>query len=81
MKKQLGITDLTRMQKGCVCIAGYDKDGNCLRPTLPTPGIKETSLFRNDRPIVFPFAVVEYDFVCPRPQPPIAKTAIMIQRL
>jgi hypothetical protein len=70
MIKQLGITDLTRMQRGCVCIAGYDKNGNCLRPTLPPPGIKEISLFKNGHPIVFPFAVVEYDFICLRPQPP-----------
>ncbi len=58
------------MQRGCVCIVGYDKDGNCLRPTLPPPGIKEASLFTNGHPMVFPFAVVEYDLVCPRPQPP-----------
>lgn len=70
MIKQLGITVLTSMQRGCVCIAGYDKDGNCLRPTLPPPGIKEASLFADGNPIVFPFAVVEYDLICPRPQPP-----------
>jgi hypothetical protein len=70
MIKQLGITDLTRMQRGCVCIAGYDKDGNCLRPTLPPPGIKEASLFAEGNPIIFPFAVVEFDLICPRPQPP-----------
>jgi len=65
MIKQLGITVLTSMQRGCVCIAGYDKDGNCLRPTLPPPGIKEASLFADGNPIVFPFAVVEYDLMSP----------------
>ena len=35
MKKKLAITDLTRMSRGCVCIAGYDKDGCCFRPTFP----------------------------------------------
>jgi hypothetical protein len=52
-----------------VCVAGYDKHGNCIRPTLP-PGILETSLFADNQPIVFPFAVVEYEFLRPKPQPP-----------
>jgi hypothetical protein len=58
------------MQRGSVCIAGYDRDGNCFRPTLPPPGIMETSLFVDQQPIIFPFAVVEFDLVRPRPQPP-----------
>ncbi len=70
MKKQIAVTDLTRMQRGCVCIAGYDNEGNCFRPILPPPGIKETSLLLNGQPIVFPFAVVEFDLLHPRPQPP-----------
>ncbi len=39
MKTQLVITDLTRMQRGKVCIAGYDATHQCIRPTLPPPGI------------------------------------------
>ena len=70
MKKPLAITDLTRMQRGCVCVAGYDSDRCCRRPVLSPPGLRETSLFAQGRPIIFPFAVVEYDWVCPRPQPP-----------
>ncbi len=56
MKMPLAITDLTRMQRGCVCIAGYDKDGHCHRPTLPRPGIKEASLYAKGQPIVFPLS-------------------------
>jgi hypothetical protein len=70
MIMQLGITDLTRMQKSCVCIAGYDKDKNCVRLILPPPGIKEASLVANGKPIIFPFAVIEIDLAGPRPQPP-----------
>ena len=70
MNKELAITDLTRMQRGHVCIVGYDKDGICIRPILQYPGIDEQSLFVNDQPIVFPFAVVEYLLLRPRPQPP-----------
>ena len=70
MKKPLVITDLTRMQEGRVCIAGYDHDGNCIRPVLPPPGIHEHTLYAQGQPSVFPFAVVEYDLTHPQPQPP-----------
>jgi hypothetical protein len=70
MKRLLLITDLTRMQEERVCIAGYDQDGNCIRPVLPPPGIHESTLYSQGRPAVFPFAVVEYDLLEPRPHPP-----------
>jgi len=70
VKKQLVITDLTRMQRGRVCVAGYDKDGQCIRPVRPPPGIGEDTLRRQGQPAVFPFAVVEYDLLEHRPQPP-----------
>ena len=70
MKRSLVITDLTRMQEGRVCVAGYDKEGNCIRPVLPPPGIQENTLYSQGRPIVFPFAVVEYELLQPLPHPP-----------
>ena len=70
MKKWLVITDVTRMHEGRVCVAGYDIAGNCIRPLLPPPGIHETTLYVRKRPIVFPFAVVDYDLTQPTPQPP-----------
>lgn len=70
MKKEIVITDVTRMQEGRVCVAGYDRKGNCIRPVLPPPGIHERSLYQGGRPIVFPFAVVEYDFLQHTPHPP-----------
>lgn len=70
MKKSLIITDVTRMQEGRVCIAGYDEGGNCIRPVLPPPGIHESTLYLHGYLIVFPFAVVEYDILHPRSQPP-----------
>jgi hypothetical protein len=70
MKKTLIITDVTRMQEGRVCIAGYDDHGTCVRPVLPPPGIHENSLYSNKYLIVFPFAAVEYDLLYPRSQPP-----------
>jgi len=70
MKTQLVITDVTRMQEGRVCVAGYDKDLKCIRPVLPPPGIHESTLYSQGQPIVFPFAVVEYDLLQPTPHPP-----------
>ena len=65
MKRQIAITDLTRMRVPNVCIAGYTKDGACLRPIVPFRGIPEWFLRKDDRLIIRPFAVVEFDFVCP----------------
>jgi hypothetical protein len=70
MKRTITITDLTRMQEGRVCIAGYDEEGNCIRPVLPPPGIHERTLYSQGHPIIFPFALVEYYLLHPHPQPP-----------
>jgi hypothetical protein len=70
MKKQLVITDLTRMRGGRVCIVGYDAQGKCFRPVLPHPGITERLLYQNNTPIIFPFAIVEFDLQQHKPQPP-----------
>ena len=70
MKKEIAITDLTRMQQGRVCIAGYDREGNCIRPVLPHPGISQKSILHQNKAFIFPNAVVEFDFIKPVPQPP-----------
>lgn len=70
MKTQIVITDLTRMYRGMVCIAGYDKAHRCIRPVASPPGIPERSLVVAGRPIVFPFAIVELDLLQPTPNPP-----------
>ena len=70
MITQMVVTDLTRMQEGRVCVAGYDRSFNCIRPVLPPPGIHETTLRSNGCAVVFPFAVVEYDLLQATPKPP-----------
>ncbi len=70
MRKKIVITDLTRMNQGRVCIAGYDENGTCIRPVLPPPGIQEQALYQESQPTIFPFAIVEFDFLEPNPQPP-----------
>jgi hypothetical protein len=70
MITQLVITDLTRMQQGRVCIAGYDAKRRAVRPVLPPPGIPESALYLDGRPVIFPFALVELDLLEPNPQPP-----------
>lgn len=70
MKTQLVITDLTRMQHGRVCIAGYDAGGRCVRPVLRPPGISEGCILDHGRPAAFPFAVVEIALLQHRCEPP-----------
>jgi hypothetical protein len=70
MKTRMVITDLTRMYGGRVCIAGYDAQRRAIRPVLPPPGIPETSLYLEEKPIIFPFALIELDLLKPIPQPP-----------
>ena len=70
MKQQIAITDLTRMQKPKVCIAGYARDGTCIRPVIPFQGIGEWFLRKDDRLIIRPFAVVELDFLRRVPESP-----------
>ena len=70
MRKMLVITDVTHMNRGCVCVAGYDQEGHCVRPVLPPPGILEEMLCVQKRPVIFPFAKVEFDLQHPTPDPP-----------
>ena len=70
MKQELVITDVTRMQEGRVCVAGYNRKRKCMRPVLPYTGIRESSLYVNEKPIVFPFAVVQYDLLEHLVKPP-----------
>ena len=87
MKKRIVITDLTRMQHGNVCICGYDKEHACIRPIL-SRGIPEKSLVNDGKPVIFPFALVEFDFLSPRPEAPhtedyfyLSNSPILIQRV
>lgn len=71
MKRQLVITDVTRMQGDRVCVFGVDKDGNGVRPDIPPTGIREDYLLdKRGRCIIKPFAVIEFDFIRPVPKPP-----------
>lgn len=71
MITQLAVTDLTRMQRGHVCIAGYDTKQNCIRLVRPRPqGIPELSLVVDNKAIAFPFAVIEVDLLNALPDPP-----------
>jgi len=71
MRKQLVITDLTRMQGNRVCIFGVDENGNGIRPGIPPTGMREDYLLdKMGRCIIRPFAVIEFDFIRPLPKPP-----------
>ncbi len=68
MKLALLITDFTRMRGGHVCLSGYDEQGNCVRPAEPR--IHEHLVKHDGKFFLYPSAVVEFDILSPRPQPP-----------
>ncbi len=70
MKTRLTITDLTRMQHGHVCIAGYTQNDSCVRPVFRVGNIPETWLSARGRVIIRPFAEVEFELGERRPEPP-----------
>ncbi len=64
------ITDLTRMRDRKVCIAGYDPSGKCIRPVFARWRIPEDWLWNFNRPIILPFARVDFNLLAPRPAVP-----------
>jgi hypothetical protein len=59
MKTLLTITDVTRMDEGRVCVAGYTHSGQCIRLSA-RQGISEEWLYTHaGRVIIQPFAAVE----------------------
>jgi hypothetical protein len=70
MRKKLVITDLTQMPDGnAVCVVGIDEQGKTIRP-IHEKGFLKNYLFGWFRLRIFPRAVVEFDFIEGRPQPP-----------
>jgi hypothetical protein len=59
----LTISDVTRMSRNTVCIAGYLEDGTCVRPQFHYGHITEDWLFQNGEMAVRPFAQIEIDFL------------------
>jgi hypothetical protein len=70
MKQHVLITDLTRMRRGRVCVAGFTSDGACVRPCLKHRNLDELWLWNQDTLVVRPFAVVELDLLSREVQPP-----------
>src|ERR1700682_3016809 len=72
MKKSIIVTDLTRMSKLNVCVAGYTEDCVCIRPVLPHGPLKENWLWSdtasNIEAIIRPFAAVEIDVLDSKPE-------------
>ena len=70
MKKDIVITDLTRMGGERVCIAGYTRDGRCIRPELARGFFAEWWLDRRGSGVVRPFAILEFDLLRPQRMAP-----------
>lgn len=77
MKKRLVITDLTRMRDERVCIFGIDKEGNGIRPVLPS-GVDENYVIKND---IKPFNEIEFDLISlSKLRPPHTEDWMIMQR-
>jgi len=60
-RKTVTITDVTRMQSGNVCVAGYLPDHTCIRPVLAHGGLAETWLYVASEVVIRPFATIELE--------------------
>ncbi|HKP53096.1 MAG TPA: hypothetical protein VJ183_10655, partial [Chloroflexia bacterium] len=70
MKTKLVITDLTRMQGTRICIAGYTREYECVRPVFWSSGLVERWLRDKGQVVIRPFAIVEFDLQEHTPHPP-----------
>lgn len=69
--KRLIITDLSRMKQGRICIVGIDREDNIIRPVIPYSGVKEDYILdETGKPIITPFAEIEFKFIRPLSKPP-----------
>ena len=71
MYSPVTITDLTRMQGDHICVAGYLRDGTCIRPLFPRKKpLTESWVWLKDQVVIRPFAEVELDLQEHTPHPP-----------
>jgi len=71
MKKEIIITDLSRMHGDRVCIFGIDEEGKPIRPVIPFSSIEESYLFdEKGQQIIKPFAKIEFDLRDTSLEPP-----------
>ncbi len=69
MVEKIAITDITRMARNFICVAGVRRDGSSVRPLLRNGRFCD-DWFCVDGHYIKPFSVVELDFQEPRPLPP-----------
>lgn len=69
MEKEIIITDFSKMPEG-VCVFGYDREYNGIRPVIFSPGEKEKGLPDNFVADISPFKIVKFKFITHQPLPP-----------
>ena len=71
MYAAITITDLTRMYGDHICVAGYLRDGTCIRPLFPWKRpITESWVWLKGQVVIKPFAEVELELLQHTPHPP-----------
>ncbi len=70
MRQKIVITDLTQMPQGNkVCVIGINEQGRTIRP-IHDNGFLKNYLYNRSQLIIFPRAIIEFDFIGEKPQPP-----------
>jgi hypothetical protein len=70
MRAPVTITDLTRMQGDHICVAGYLRDGTCIRPLFQWKPLTESWVWQKGSVVIRPFTEVELDLLEHNPHPP-----------
>jgi hypothetical protein len=71
MERSIVVTDVTRMRRPRICVAGFfTDDGTQVRPIIPYEGITEGFLYSRGQLTVTPFAEVRLIFSKHVPDPP-----------
>ena len=69
--KEIIITDVSRMDKGNLCIFGIDAESNHIRPIIPVKGLNKENLNdKNGNRVIRPFSIIKFDFIRPYPELP-----------
>jgi hypothetical protein len=69
MIEKIAVTDITRMWRNFICVAGVYNDGRSVRPLMEEGRFDQDWCQRNGN-VIKPFSVIELDFLEPRPMPP-----------
>lgn len=70
VRREIVLTDVTRMREDRICIAGVDDKGRCIRPVVPDSNLWEGFLTCFPDRRIRPFTRLDLCMLDPKPDPP-----------